>query len=224
MTRFRKTIAFVSLFAFASLLNSCAMNADANKEKDSVKEVSCDEAITTFNAAGAAQPNLTLAQLPAGIYTHVSAEVYFERATTNQTGAKTATRVQYTESPNRTTPVTYSQSARCLESTGNFAPFFLSVPVMVNLTTDKTSYAASTLTYSILFQNDGTPGLNISNLTSLGSTGVSTLATNLTAEWNGGYRFTRRTGDTYEFLGIRFDPTGNGITVYGKATYQRTDL
>jgi|GEM_PF-3246694 len=222
-TPLRQTTSAASLLLFSLVtFSSCGINASAQKSQ-AVSEMSCDDANKIFSPSGAAQGGLLLNTLPAGDYTHVSAEIYFMLPTSNTTGKVTAVRAQYLETPNaNTNPTTYTISPRCNEVSGTLTAFQQQAPMMSDFKTDLVNYSANNLSYTFALLSDGTSKFSVGSPIVIPGSSAAQISTTISNYWNAGVTFDRRAGDTYEFLGAHTD--GSGITVYGKATYLRKDL
>jgi len=226
---FRKTIAVASLLVSLPLLSSCQVNQESlNKSSNPQGQTTCaDSTNATFSSAGAAQPILRLTDLPPGVYTHVSAEIYIESRVAGASTTKSdVTRYHFLETQNATTGA-FSVSTRCAETAGNFRPYFTSPTLITSFTvydpaTNPDRFDTSTTAYAVNYQTNFKPSV-FPQTTSARSSNSGTILNSIAAVWNSDSKFARRSGNLYEFYGVGVE-SGTGRTIYGKASYTRTDL
>lgn len=219
------TITVASLLAFSLFANGCEINSEARGENQPIEESSCLDSFRAFDANGSG-PAILLSQLPAGRYSHVSAEIYVDQTTNRADGGKDIARFHFLETPNSgANPRTYSAGLRCHETAGRFASSFTSVSVVTDFVkyNRADTYDFAALSYGATFQ---TPDL-ITITTGYGgdtrSATAATLANVFARNWNSGYRIVRAGGDLFVFYGIQVE-SGTGRTIYAKATFARTGL
>lgn len=221
MHTLRAPIAVASLLFF---LSGCPIE-DLSSDDGFLAEGACAETTKSFDVSGAAEPFLLLTQLPAGVYRHSGAEIYVESKLPRADGTTSVSRVHFLATPVADTdPVVYSKAIRCRESDGKFSPYFTQAAMIANFTNyDRTRFDVATLAYAVNFSTDLEPTLFVSNSGDVRRAGASTVANTISAYWNSSYRFARRSGETYEFYGVRFE-ADSGRTIFGKSIYSRTSL
>lgn len=219
------TIAVASLLALSLLATGCELNPEARDGSEAIEETSCLDSFRAFDTNGTG-PAILLSQLPAGVYTHVSAEVYVDQARRRADGGKDLTRFHFLEVPKAgTNPRAYSTGLRCHETAGRFAASVTTVSLITDLVKyhhpDTFDYSA--LSYGANFQSPDLITITTGTGGELRSTDAGTIARLFSRDWNSGYRIVRTGVDTYAFYGIQVE-SGTGRTIYGKASYVRTNL
>jgi hypothetical protein len=217
-----------ALFAIAGLATlstvGCAINPDANK-RSSQSQTTCAESKKDFTPAAGSQTGLFLSELPAGVYTHTTADVFYESKTTLFDTTVRIARTHLLATPKGVISANqFESSIRCLETSNGFSSYSEPVPILADFTkynSDARGYDILLNNYSLNFLSETQPALVKSEGASNRSADAGTVASTIGGYWNAGYQFVRRSGDIYEFYGTRYE---GSRTYLGKAVFVRTNL
>ncbi|MBC7385170.1 MAG: hypothetical protein H7301_03280 [Cryobacterium sp.] len=220
----KKSIQNRSVLSFGLLVAAATIGCQAvdyGTTVNSQSQTTCAQSLRAFNSGGSENPNLSTDQLPAGIYAHKSSEVYVSDGRSDRA---TYSQVQYFTAPPANGEIAGSTVAlRCQESKSSFIPFSSSATLVTSLTRlNNTTISTSSRTYGLVFSAAKSSSLAISGGGSTQAASSMDVSYSLLNYWTGGYRFTHRSGDTYEFYGIRYESSTR--IIYGKAVYLRTNL
>ncbi len=216
-------------------LSGCSEGGDDSAAGGgSITESPCQISTETFDASGAEQPKILLAELPPGEYQYENSEIYVDHRIESREGNQrdpvvSYSRIHFLEREIGTeAQARYETGRRCFETKGTVYSFLSQSSLLTEFTKyNDTSFDTETRVYNIDFRGSGsvnsrtTATLTVNLANDNRSVGISMVAGQIANLWNGGYVFARRSGDVYEFHGIRLEASR---TVYGKVVYTRKPL
>ncbi len=222
-----KTLFQSTLWTLAvTLLAGCTAGTEDSPSKNGgpITQAPCSETTKTFDSAGAAQPNLSLATLPAGIYRYENSEAYVETKIVSTGAATRISRIQYLEREIGRDPAkpAYETGLRCRETVGSLTAFTTQLALPTDLKRYNAGYFdVETRLYNIAFRSTTSSSLSVAFGGEVRSADAGTVASQIGSTWNGGYHFARRSDEVYELHGLRIEANR---TIYGKVVYTREKL
>lgn len=219
-TLFQSTLSILTV----ALLAGCTERVESSSNGGGpITQAPCSETTKTFDSSGAAQPNLSIAALPAGTYRYENSEAYIETKIVSG-GTTRTSRIQYLEREVGRDPATpsYETGLRCRETVGTLTTFTTQLALPTDLKRyNSGSFDVETRLYNIAFRAATSSALSVSFGGEIRSADPGTIASQIGSTWNGGYHFARRSGEVYELHGLRIE---SNRTIYGKVVYTREKL